>query len=147
MMYPKMKTGIITVAFLFFTVNLTATHRESSEKGISFTDKTYESALQMAKESNKVVFMAFHAEWCGFCTKLKENTFPDEQVGKLFNQYFINLSVDIEKGEGVSLKEKYNVNRYPTLIFVTPEGEIIKESRGYKKPDKMMGLAQEVLNL
>ncbi len=147
MMYLKMKYGIVTLAFLFLALNLSGSTPESAEKGISFTGKSYQAAMQMAKESNKVVFMAFHAEWCGFCTRLKENTFPDEQVGKLFNQHFINLSVDIEKGEGVSLKEKFNVKRYPTLVFITPEGEIIKESRGYKKPDKMMGLAQEVLNL
>ena len=34
------------------------------------------------------------------------------------NLNFVNVSVDAEKNEGISIAEKYQVNVYPTLMFI-----------------------------
>jgi hypothetical protein len=41
----------------------------------------------------------------------------------------------MEKGEGISLKNTYDIRAYPTLLFITPEGNIVH---------KRVGAAQQV---
>ena len=48
---------------------------------------------------------------------LKKNTFPDKEAGDFFNENYINVAVDMEKGEGPALAQKYEVKAYPTLII------------------------------
>lgn len=137
-------SGILALLLLFSTQTMSK-NPVSAQQGISFSQSTYQQSLEQAKENDQMVFMVFHAEWCGVCTKLKKNTLPDQEVGKVYNQNFINLSVDIEKGEGEKLKERFGVKRFPTMLFVNANGEVIEESRGFKSPEKMIKIAQNVL--
>ena len=42
-----------------------------------------------------------------------------------------NISLDGEKGEGITLSEKYNVDTYPNHIFVDGDGKLVVMTTGY----------------
>ena len=46
--------------------------------------------------------------------------------------------MDMEKGDGPALSEKYGVNAYPTLIITDAEGKIITYTQGYMKPKQLI---------
>ena len=46
--------------------------------------------------------------------------------------------MDMEKGDGPGLSEKYAVNAYPTLINTNAEGKIITYTQGYIKPKQLI---------
>jgi thioredoxin-related protein len=72
------------------------------------------------------------------------NVFTDPAVGEYFNKNFVNLKIDMEKGEGVQLSQQYQVQYYPTLFFIDANGKIIKKLVGYQDA---AGLLKEAASL
>lgn len=108
------------------------------EEGIQFIEADWSKALAEAKKQNKLIFLDAYASWCGPCKLLKKNTFPDKEAGEYFNKNFINVAVDMEKGDGPALSVKYAVNAYPTLIIINAEGKIITYTQGYINPKQLI---------
>ena len=93
-------------------------------EGIVFEHGTWQEALNKAKAENKLIFMDCYTSWCGPCKIMAKDVFTDPDVAKFFNEHFVNVKFDMEKGEGVTLKEKYSVHAYPTLNFINAQGEL-----------------------
>lgn len=110
----------------------------TGETGIKFIEENWSKALAEAKKQNKLIFLDAYTSWCGPCKMLKRNTFPDKAVGELFNKNFINIALDMEKGDGPAIAEKYNVTAYPTLIITDADGKIITYTRGYVEPAQLI---------
>lgn len=112
--------------------------RNEKGEGIQFIEADWNKALAEAKKQKKLIFLDAYASWCGPCKLLKKNTFPDKEAGEYFNKNFINVAMDMEKGDGPALSEKYAVNAYPTLIITDAEGKIITYTQGYIKPKQLI---------
>ncbi len=111
-------------------------------QGIDFFHGTFAEALEKAKKENKLIFMDAYAEWCGPCKKMAATVFKDEKVGKFFNDNFINVKMDMEKGEGPNLSGKYNVAAYPTLLFINGKGDLVHKGVGGLPVEQFMNLAR-----
>lgn len=94
-------------------------------EGITFHTATWQQALDKARKENKLIFMDCYTSWCGPCKMLAKTVFTDPDVAELFNEKFVNVKMDMEKGEGKTLKDKYQVKAYPTLHFINAQGEIV----------------------
>ena len=99
-------------------------------QGIEFQHVSFKEALAKAKAENKMVFMDCYTVWCGPCKALAKNVFPQKEVGDYFNANFINLKMDMEKGEGPALLKQYNVKGFPTLLFLDAEGNVLYKRVG-----------------
>ncbi|MEX1190952.1 MAG: DUF255 domain-containing protein [Brumimicrobium sp.] len=111
---------------------------DGDETGIKFQDITFEEALKKAKSDDKLIFVDAYAVWCKPCKWMETNTFSDKEVGDIFNKKFINLKIDMEKGEGPELARKYQVRAYPTLLLINSSGEVVKRILGAKKKDDLL---------
>lgn len=105
---------------------------------IEFRDGSWEEILQMAQAEDKPVFVDAYAVWCGPCKRMDREVFTQANVGDFFNGNFINAKIDMEKGEGPSIGSKYGVTAYPTLLFVSPDGELMHKAVGYQTPDRLI---------
>ena len=90
-------------------------------QGVKFFEGTLDEACAKAKAENKKVFIDFSTEWCGPCKAVDQHVFPTEEAGRFFNEHFINLKVDAEKGDGPALTKEYNIEGYPTFIILQPD--------------------------
>ena len=139
-------TGIlITLAVLVFAClpkkdnnQVNAGKAVAEETGIKFLEENWTKALAEAKKQNKLVFLDAYTSWCGPCKMLKRNTFPDKAAGEFFNKNFINVALDMEKGDGLTVAAMYQVRAYPTLIITDASGKIITISEGYIGPDQLI---------
>lgn len=118
-----MKKILVVIAALFLCSNLFS-------QGIKFEHVTFAEALVKAKKENKLVFMDCYTSWCGPCKMLARNIFTQKEVGGFYNKNFVNLKVDMEKGEGPELAKKYNIKAYPTLLFINGDGEVVHTKLG-----------------
>lgn len=136
---------VVVVAILVFAFipkgnnnNAEVSGRNDEEKGIRFIEANWNKALTEAKKQNKLIFLDAYTSWCGPCKLLKRNTFPDKAAGEFFNSNFINVAIDMEKGDGPALSERFNVNAYPTLIIADADGNIVTYTQGYIRPKQLI---------
>ncbi len=119
---------------------------EKVTAGISFTeDPRWDSVLQKAAGTNKLIFVDANASWCVPCKLLKTTTFKDQATADFFNQHFINLSIDMEKGEGPDLAAKWAVDSYPTLIIFNSDGSPVLSSVGYLNAKELLRFGKQAL--
>ncbi len=126
---------------LLFTVSLLTSLLASAQ--ISFFEGTWEDALKQAQKKNKVIFVDAFTDWCGPCKMMSAQTFTNTEVGTFFNDNFINVKLDMEKGEGPSFAKTYQVNAYPTLLFINPGSkEIVHKVLGFRNSDLFLNEAK-----
>ncbi|HEX9957587.1 MAG TPA: thioredoxin family protein [Fibrella sp.] len=99
--------------------------------GIHFFTGSWKEVLAEAKKQNKPVFVDIYTTWCGPCKLMAKQAFPDEAVGKLFNDNFVSYQIDAEKGEGIAIAKQYAITAYPTSLFVSADGSLIQRTIGY----------------
>ncbi len=104
-----------------------------SSQGIKFYQGTWQEALREAKSKDKLIFVDCYTTWCGPCKAMSKRVFTKEDVGTYFNDNFINLKLDMEKGEGKSFAKKYKIRAYPTMLFIDKSGKVVHEVVGYHK--------------
>lgn len=110
---------------------------------IDFREESLKEILQLAKNENKLVFVDCYTSWCGPCKRLSTQVFTHPEVGDYFNGRFVSLKMDMEKGEGKTYREKYDVNAYPTLLFLDTAGQVVCRYSGYLEPEKLIAFADK----
>ena len=101
-------------------------------QGIDFSDAKWESVLEQAKAENKIVFVDAFTTWCGPCKQMDKKVFSSKKVGTYFNDNFISIKMDMEKPQGLTMGNKYNVFVYPTLLFIDGYGSLVHRVAGYQ---------------
>ena len=117
-----------------------------SQDGIKFGKHSFVQTLEQAKKENKLIFLDAFASWCGPCKLLDKNVFPKKEVGDYFNANFLNLHIDMEKGEGIEIAKKYGIYSYPTLLFIDGDGKVVYKAAGYMSPQELISIAKEAVN-
>lgn len=102
---------------------------------------SWEQARKKAEQTGALVMIDFFAEWCGPCKMMKASTFPDKRVIAAARP-LVPLRLDAER-EGESLAKKYAVGAYPTMLFVTADGEEFwRLEGGYSAPQFVSALTE-----
>lgn len=123
--------AVMAAAFIPRITDLKVNTGVANGEGIKFVEENWAKARAEAKKQNKLIFLDAYTSWCGPCKMLKRNTFPDKEAGEFFNKNFINVALDMEKGDGPAVAQTYQVNAYPTLIITNADGNLITYTRGY----------------
>lgn len=117
---------------------------KNADKGIVFVSGSWAQILKKAKAENKIIFFDAYTTWCGPCKLLQKNVFTRADVAEVYNKNFINVKVDMEKGEGPMLAEKYPLEGYPTLFFIDGSGNVVKEVIGYQNPETLIRIGKNL---
>ncbi|TCD07655.1 DUF255 domain-containing protein [Pedobacter frigidisoli] len=112
---------------------------------INFIENSWTAALKKARTEHKYIFVDAYASWCGPCKQLKNTTFNDKEAAAFFNKNFVNLSIDMEKGEGVNLADQWGVQEYPTLMIFDSSGKKVLTSTGFLQPQDLIKFGQQAL--
>ena len=124
----------------------TQTSSTSRTKGVKFerTDKLSD-VTNRAKDEGKLIFVDLYASWCQPCKMMDKDVFTDKQIGKLYNENFINLKIDGEKGNGPNIIALYGVTVYPTLLYLDAKGRVIERKEGAAYHTEMEKLANDAI--
>lgn len=130
------------IVLLVFMISFTA----HADEGIRFFEGTWAEALAKAKDENRLIFLDAYASWCGPCKQMAKNVFPQKEVGDFYNENFIPVKIDMEKGEGVAVAKLYNVRAYPTLLYINWRGELVHRAVGGRQAEAFIELGKEALD-
>lgn len=111
---------------------------------VDWFDGGFEQARTHAQASGKLLFLDVGAYWCPPCHELDEQTFTDPRVAAWLAQHTIALHIDAEKGEGVELVERYQVQAYPTLLLLEATGVEKGRLIDFIAPDELLPKLDEL---
>ncbi|QQS27854.1 MAG: thioredoxin family protein [Sphingobacteriales bacterium] len=132
--FTLLSTGLSKISLI--AQNNTQTPQKN--QGIQFFNGTWEEVKAEARKLGKPIFVDAYTTWCGPCKMMAANTFPDPQVGSFYNKFYVNYKIDAEKGEGRDFARTYRVDRYPTLLFINGDGDLLYRSLGYQQPSQFI---------
>ncbi len=110
-------------------------------KIVSKMPESIRTVLREAGESGQLVFLDFHAPWCGACKKLEETTFSDVRVQKALGRFHL-LKVDTD--ETPAIGKYFEVIGLPTILVVNASGQELYRHVG---PIGAEGLVDELVDL
>ena len=113
-----MNRVILSILICLLTIN------GYSQHGVKFLEGDLQSALNVAKQQKKMVFVDVYTSWCGPCRWMSEEVLQTPEAAMYFDKYFVCFKIDAEKGEGVEFAKKYDVHAYPTFLMLLPDGTL-----------------------
>ena len=111
-------------------------------EGIKFIKDDLEQAKNDASSEEKIIFVDAFTTWCGPCKMMDRTTFKDEDVTKYYNENFVNLKMDMEKGKGPSFAQMHSVRGYPSFLFLNASGTLVHRSMGFQDGARFLKLGQ-----
>jgi len=140
-----MKNYLLKIVVIFLLASCVCCTNANAQ-GIEFFTGTFTEAIAEAEKTNKHVFVDAYTTWCGPCINMAKNVFTQESVGFFYNQQFVNVKLDMEKGEGIAFAQKYGVNRFPSYLYFDGKGELIHRSMGSKKAQPFIADGSNAIN-
>ncbi len=109
-------------------------------------DVPYKTALENAKKEGKPLFVMLYADWCPHCNLMKTEVLSDPTVIDFLNKNFVCTYKNIEKEEGIALKEKFNTKSLPTFLFIDSNETLIYALKGEMKKPEFQNELNNALN-
>lgn len=156
-MNNTLKKVLISAILLF--PSLTSSFAEAKDKDddkLMFTQKLnddyiwfdYKRGMFRAEAEKKHALISFCVDEDPFCVKLQEKTFSNPEVKMFMEEHFIPVKVNGKSEYRVDtykyelekdLIKKYEIEGYPTIAFVSPDGKNINGLvKGFTEPEKLM---------
>ena len=128
----------------FLCLSIQAVH---SQNQFVPDDTPYKIALENAKTQRKPLFVMLYADWCPHCNQMKKEVFSDPAVMDFLNKNYVCAWKNVEKEEGIALKDKYNTKSLPTFLFIDPSSEVLLYAlKGESKKADFLTEANYALN-
>lgn len=105
---------------------------------INFLKEDVEKAREEAKNESKLIFIDTYADWCRPCKMMDKQVFTDEKVIKYFNDHFVAVKIDGEKGKGPDFMKKHNIRGYPTFVIMDADEKVLHQFAGFYNADKFL---------
>ncbi len=132
---PDMK-GLLTTALPGLV--LTFTSIAAAKPG---WDDDYEKSLAKAKAEGKLVLLDFTgSDWCGWCMKLDDEVFSKNAFKQFAKHNLVLVELDYPNlkrlpkkvaEQNATLKTKYGVSGYPTIVLLSSDGKELQRWPGY----------------
>ncbi|WP_311951382.1 thioredoxin family protein [Mucilaginibacter terrae] len=134
-----------TLIIWVITLTMCATLYAQTDKQINFIENSWPEALKQAAAQNKYIFVDAYASWCGPCKMLKATTFKNKNAATFYNQNFINVALDMERGNHPQLAQQWGMRAYPTLIIFDSKGKIVLNTVGFITAKDLISFGEEAL--
>lgn len=119
---------------------------KQTPQGIKFVqDKSLDMILAKAQRQGKPIMMDFYTTWCAPCRWMEKDVFADKTVANYYNKNFINYKVNAEKFEGLELVGKYNIEAYPSVVFLTQNGDVVYTQVGLTSASNFMEMGRTTI--
>lgn len=101
----------------------------------------FNQAVELAQKQNKLIFVDAMADWCGPCKILDKNIFTEDKLADFHNANFINLKIDADKN--LEFKQKYNIQAYPTMLYLYPNTKEVNRAMGVLPADELFYISSQ----
>ncbi len=131
----------LCAAALFALAPLPARAAGAPAAGVSWYSGSFEQALAAAREQKKLVLLDAWAAWCKYCHVMDAEVWAKGEVGRALAPEVIAVraEVDIVKGTGLQLRDRYDIEGLPLVLVIDPEnGKALERLEGYRKAPEIL---------
>lgn len=149
----------MNVTHILVGLLLPVTLMGQEQEGIAFEKELSWTEVQAkAKAENKYIFMDCVTTWCVPCKEMSKNVFTLKEAGAFFNERFISVQVQMDKtdkdpeavrrwyDDAATIGKTHEVMAYPTLLYFTPEGELVHRVVGGKDLNGLLAVSSDALD-
>ena len=142
----------VLIAAFIITITLPAFSQQEKVNWYSF-----EKAVELNKKEPRKILVDVYTDWCGWCKKMKKNTFNHPEIAEYINENFYPVRFDAETNKKVKFKGKTfrkdkNKSRrphqlaiallqgkmsYPSVAYLDENNQLITAVPGYYGPKDM----------
>lgn len=101
-----------------------------------------DEGMSKAASEKKPVMIDIYAEWCYYCKKLDAQVYSDKEISDIAAK-FVCVKIDGDKQPQIA--RRFEVQGYPTIIFLASNGSIIDKVVGYEEKESFKERMQQVL--
>lgn len=122
--------------------------QEFNNNNIVFIDNpsAWDSLINLSTKQQKPIFIDAFAPWCMPCKTMHKKVFSKAAVAEYYNKHFINVRINTESDLGKTLVKKYNVQAYPTFLFLNKDGQLMHRASGFLEDTLFLQLGKDALS-
>ncbi len=139
----KRLTPFTLLLFFLFSLNISAQKPAPPKVNPAAINwLKYDQGLKQAVKEKKKIMVFFYTDWCGYCKKMNNYTYKDEDIKKILAKSFISVTVNGESKNSIlvdkaniterELTSRFGVRGFPTIWFLEPNAEKISSLIGYR---------------
>jgi thioredoxin-related protein len=126
----------------------------SARAGAATGWHSWDSGLQEAGATSRLVLVDVYTDWCGWCKRMDRDVYARRDVQDYLARKFVVVRLNAESSEiahyqGRSLTSRalaaqFGVNGYPTTIFLSSTGSYLGNVPGYTAPGDFLQLLRYI---
>jgi YHS domain-containing protein/thiol-disulfide isomerase/thioredoxin len=128
--------GTLCVVALLAAANLT-----SAADAVHWTGD-FRQACDTAAQQKRLVLLHFYSDNCAPCVRVDKEVFSQPQVAEAVERYCVPMKVHVEHTP--ELARKYNIQRWPTDVLVTPAGLEVYRTVSPRSAAEYMTMVEQV---
>ena len=97
--------------------------------------------LALAQRLNRPALVNVYADWCGYCTKLRREVYPTEEVRRAGARF---VFIDINGEHHPELLNKYRIRGFPVILFMDKNGYLLDRLDGFVRSPAMARKMRDV---
>ncbi|MBR4156841.1 MAG: DUF255 domain-containing protein [Bacteroidales bacterium] len=152
------KSNFILAIIILLSISYNSNAQTETPKKINWM--SFEEAVKLNDSAPKKIFIDIYTDWCGWCKKMDQTTFLDEEVIDYMNEHFYAVKFNAEQTESVDFMGYTFVNpnplgtqkgthqlaaallqgkmSYPSYVFLNEQNIGITVLPGYVDASKLM---------
>jgi len=120
--------------------------------------RSLEELKLKGKLEGKYIFLDLMASWCGPCKAMDRDVYTDPVLSEFMNGNFISVKVQTDQTkndeeytkswykDAQALMREFNVTGFPTMVFLTPDGQLAAKVVGYQNAADLLAKAKAAMD-
>lgn len=108
-------------------------------------EKDLSQVLDLAQKEEKITYVEFYTDWCMPCKIMHETLYMNTIITSFYNDQFINFKINAEHPEGADMAFLYQIEEFPSLLFLDPKGRVISRHAGGISGTDLMLLGENAI--
>ncbi len=108
---------------------------------------TFAAAKDAAKETDKLVLVKVHADWCGLCKSFDNDVSSMQHLSNYLNNQFACARVKETSREGKHFKKTHKIGGFPCFLIYSSSDKFLGKVRGYDSADSFIDSLRKTVSL